>query len=338
MIKKTPFNYSNDMDRRRQGLDNIVGKLNSIPDPTSDDEGKVLKVNEQGKYSLLPDGGAQTMTVTISYDSEQDEYSADKTHAQITAAIAAGIIVNAAYDGRTYVFAGSGKESAGSPIYFSYLQADSEDQMLGKVFEIDEDERIVYSEHDIAEELPVVTSSDDNTLLQVNSNGVWSKGLKIVDNINDTRLKALIMRNNEIQTSSQEVQFYSNTAAVLDQDGYYHAVGYFAYMTNNIGVYTKLKHTDNVSVLHADVSTIVKFTIGNITLDGVQTSLQKYFLFAISDYPNVTLFTILKSIRYEVLIDRTNNKAYRIEIDSNISEVSGSDTDYEIKFKLYALT
>ena len=179
MINNKPRNYSNDLDRRRQGLDAIVGKLNSIPDPTTDDEGKVLKVDDEGKYeladdegtilpiptiadegkvvkvddegkyALLSDGGVQTMTVAISYDSEQQEYSADKTHAQIIAAIAAGVIVTATYGGRFYVYAGTGTESAGTPVYFSYLQADSESQFIGKIFEIDEDDNIVFSQHDL---------------------------------------------------------------------------------------------------------------------------------------------------------------------------------------------
>lgn len=146
-MKKAPRNYSQDLDRRRQGLDSIVGKLNSIPDPTTDDEGKVLKVDEEGSYALLPDGGSQVMTAVITY--ADSEYFCDKTHEQIVAAIKGGSTVLATYDGRTYVYAGSGTDAAGSPVYFSYLQADSESQMIGKVFEIDEDDEITYSQHDI---------------------------------------------------------------------------------------------------------------------------------------------------------------------------------------------
>ena len=185
--------------------------------------------------------------------------------------------------------------------------------------------------------LPIVTSADNGNLLGV-VNGVWDKGFKIVDTITDARLKAFIMKNNEIQTVSQEIQFYSNTAVTLDQDGFYHAIGYFAYMTNGIGVYTKLKHTDDVSILHADISTILRFTIGNITLDGVQTSLSKYCLIGLNAYPSVTLSSLFNALWYEVLIDRKNNKVYSIGFDSQITEVSGNDYDYEIKFKLHALT
>lgn len=53
MIKKTPFNYSNDMDRRRQGLDAIVENL--LPDVTSEDAGKIMKIDESGKWILADD-------------------------------------------------------------------------------------------------------------------------------------------------------------------------------------------------------------------------------------------------------------------------------------------
>lgn len=53
MIKKTPFNYSNDMDRRRQGLDDLVENL--LPDVSTDDAGKIIKVGENGKWQLGDD-------------------------------------------------------------------------------------------------------------------------------------------------------------------------------------------------------------------------------------------------------------------------------------------
>ena len=53
MIKKTPFNYSNDMDRRRQGLDDLVENL--LPDVSTDDAGKIIKVGEDGKWKLGDD-------------------------------------------------------------------------------------------------------------------------------------------------------------------------------------------------------------------------------------------------------------------------------------------
>lgn len=335
MAKKIPSNFYQEVNIRK--LDKVFSNEGDLPTPSVSDEGKVIKVNNEGKYALLPDGGAHTMTVAITYDETTEEYSADKTHADIIAALQAGVIVKATYSDQTFVYAGTNKPAAFDGVYFTYIQADSEDQLLCKCFEIDVDDRIVYSSHNISEELPVVDSSDNGSILSV-SGGVWGKGYKIVDNISDSRLKALIMVNNEIRTCSQEIQFYTTTAAVLDpDDGYYHINGYFAYMTNNIGVYTKLKHTDDVSVLHADISTILRFTIGNITLDSVQTSLNKYCLIGINAYPSVTLYSIINTVRNEVLIDRTNNKAYRIEFNLTVNEVAGSDTDYEIMFKLHPL-
>lgn len=139
---KAPKNFYNTVDQRKLGLEDGL-----LPDVTAADNGKVLKV-DGGKWKPKPDSGSD-FNVAITYDAEQGEYSADKTHSEIVAAIAGGSIVLATYDGRTYVYAGSGTEAAGSPVYFSYIQADSESQMIGKVFEIDEDDEIVYSQHDI---------------------------------------------------------------------------------------------------------------------------------------------------------------------------------------------
>lgn len=139
---KAPKNFYNTVDQRKLGLEDGL-----LPDVTAADNGKILKVTG-GKWQPGTDAG-EVFTAAITYDAEQEEYSADKTHAEIVAAIAGGSIVLATYDGRTYVYAGSGTEAAGSPVYFSYLQADSESQMIGKVFEIDEDDKITYSQHDI---------------------------------------------------------------------------------------------------------------------------------------------------------------------------------------------
>jgi len=140
---KPPKNFYNAVDRRKLGLEDGL-----LPDVTAADNGKILKV-DGGKWKPGSGGGAEVFTAAITYNAEQEEYTSDKTHAQIMAAIAGGSTVLATYDGRTYVYAGSGKESAGSPVYFSYLQADSESQMIGKVFEINEDDEITYSQHDI---------------------------------------------------------------------------------------------------------------------------------------------------------------------------------------------
>lgn len=139
---KAPKNFYNTVDQRKLGLEDGL-----LPDVTAADNGKILKVTG-GKWQPGTDAG-EVFTAAITYDAEQEEYSADKTHAEIVAAIAGGSIVLATYDGRTYVYAGSGTEAAGSPVYFSYIQADSESQMIGKVFEIDEDDEITFSQHDI---------------------------------------------------------------------------------------------------------------------------------------------------------------------------------------------
>ena len=141
---KPPKNFYNAVDRRKLGLEDGL-----LPDVTTSDAGKVLKVGSDGNWGPADDGGAQIMTVTITYDSEQEEYSADKTHAEIIAAIAAGVIVTATYNNRTFVYAGKNQPSAFDAVYFSYLQADSASQFIGKIIEIDEDDRIVFSEHDL---------------------------------------------------------------------------------------------------------------------------------------------------------------------------------------------
>lgn len=138
---KPPKNFYNAVDRRKLGLEDGL-----LPDVTAADNGKILKVTG-GKWQ--PGSGAGTEVVTAAITYAEGEYSCDKTHTEIVAAINNGSIVLATYDGRTYVYAGSGTEAAGSPVYFSYIQADSESQMIGKVFEIDEDDEITYSQHDI---------------------------------------------------------------------------------------------------------------------------------------------------------------------------------------------
>lgn len=177
---KAPKNFYNTVDQRKLGLENLPG----FPVITPEDEGKILKVDETGNLKLGTDSGVSSLLVTITYDEGDDEYSADKTHAQIVEALASGNIVTATFDGRTYVYAGSGKAAAGNPVYFSYLQADSESQFIGKIFEIDEDDRITYSEHDLNNDsvLPPVTAADNGSVLTV-VDGEWA-----IHFFNDTAL------------------------------------------------------------------------------------------------------------------------------------------------------
>mgnify|MGYP006908811125 CR=1 FL=1 len=52
-MKKAPRNYSNDFDRRKQGLDYMEDHL--LPDVTTDDAGKIIKVSEDGAWTLGDD-------------------------------------------------------------------------------------------------------------------------------------------------------------------------------------------------------------------------------------------------------------------------------------------
>lgn len=67
------------------------GSNPTIPTPTAEDNGKFLGVSN-GEYALTEGGGSGggALYVTFSYDSENDSYSADKTYAEIAAALDAG--------------------------------------------------------------------------------------------------------------------------------------------------------------------------------------------------------------------------------------------------------
>ena len=52
-MKKAPRNYSQDLDRRRQGLDYVEDHL--LPDVTTSDAGKIIKVSEDGAWALGDD-------------------------------------------------------------------------------------------------------------------------------------------------------------------------------------------------------------------------------------------------------------------------------------------
>lgn len=163
---KAPKNFYNTVDQRKLGLEDGL-----LPDVTAADNGKILKVTG-GKWQPGSDSGSEVLTATITY--AEDEYSCDKTHSEILAAINGGSIVLVKYGNQTYVYAGTGSPAAGNPVYFSYTQSDSESQMIEKVFEIDEDDKILRSSHDINNdsfkrrryegEIPSVASGSTDTV------------------------------------------------------------------------------------------------------------------------------------------------------------------------------
>lgn len=53
MIGKVPRNYSNDFDRRKQKMDEITAHL--LPDVTTEDAGKIMKVSEDGAWIIGSD-------------------------------------------------------------------------------------------------------------------------------------------------------------------------------------------------------------------------------------------------------------------------------------------
>ena len=189
-MKKAPRNYSQDLDRRRQGLDQIVEKLDSIPDPTTEDAGKVLKVDNEGKLQLLDDTSTMVpmiVNISINPDSQSslDYYIADETHANIKTALNSGRNVFVKYDDRYYAYTGTDKAAAFERISFTFIQADSSAQLNAKTFTINEDERIVYSEHDITEGLIPIKAVDTVTLTAGNTSVTISDIAITADSIFD---------------------------------------------------------------------------------------------------------------------------------------------------------
>lgn len=64
MIGKVPRNYSNDFDRRKQRLDEIASHI--LPDVTTEDAGKIMKVSEDGAWTLGKDESPILPIVTSS--------------------------------------------------------------------------------------------------------------------------------------------------------------------------------------------------------------------------------------------------------------------------------
>ena len=138
---KPPKNFYNAVDRKKLGIEG-----ETLPEVSASDNGKIMKVVE-GAWQLAADGGTDApLVVEISY--EESTYTASESYEDIVAAIEAGRTVFFTYSDRQYVYAGSNTPGS-SDIYFSYIQADNATQMIAKVFSIDEDERVTFSEHDI---------------------------------------------------------------------------------------------------------------------------------------------------------------------------------------------
>lgn len=165
---KPPKNFYNAVDRRKLGLDEGL-----LPDVSTSDNGKVLKVVE-GKWGPADDSSTQVpliVNITINPDSQSsiDYYIADVSHADIKAAINSGRNVFAKFDDVFYAYTGMDKGSAFERISFTFIQADTSAQLNAKTFTINEDERVVYSQHDITEGLIPIKAVDTVTLTAGNT-------------------------------------------------------------------------------------------------------------------------------------------------------------------------
>ena len=164
---KPPKNFYNTVDRRKLGLDEGL-----LPDVSSSDNGKVLKVIE-GKWGPADDSSTQVpliVNISINPDSQSSiDYIADVSHADIKAAINSGRNVFSKFDGIFYAYTGMDKESAFERISFTFIQADTSDQLNAKTFTINENERVVYSQHDITEGLIPIRAVDTVTLTAGNT-------------------------------------------------------------------------------------------------------------------------------------------------------------------------
>lgn len=145
------------------------------------------KINVMSQLS----GAGTIFECAFTYDEDDNEYFCNKSHAQIIAAINAGKHVYATALNRKLIYTGTDTPSAFERIAFSVVLADSSDHLVMHTFTINEDERVVYSHHDIdaGGVLPAYSSDESGKVLQVNNIGdlVWANaggggGVTFLDN------------------------------------------------------------------------------------------------------------------------------------------------------------
>ena len=298
MIKKTPFNYTNDMDRRRQGLDALVDNL--LPDVSTDDAGKIVKVSEAGKWTLGDDENTiieanpdeqpsvdlenlkigdtvysvknPELTSIKSFKltmSNGGQYNTNKpiieffNEAGQEASITSSdytVECDKTYAGNASMDQVCSIQTPDTPGTFTYTfvnEFDIEEYKLIKltrggtfVNDIAKNIKIelsadgenyitIYDETTITWSdavpyhlislkdgseastlLPIVTSSDANTLLQVDSNGNWSKGAKL-NTKSDFITMAAFMPDGENISILPVIEFNIPTKVTIDSNGYY---------------------------------------------------------------------------------------------------------------------
>lgn len=304
MIKNVPRNYSNDLDRRRQGLDSITENL--LPDVETTDAGKIMKVGEDGKWHL----GSDENTIIVPNPDEQPTVDLEKLQIGSTvysvknpeltsiksfkltmsnggqyntnkpiiefyneggqkASITSSdytVVCDKTYAGNAGMDQVCSISTPDTPGTFTYtfvndfdietynlikltrggtflndiaknikleLSADGENYLT-----IYDETTITWSDavpyhlislkdgSEASTLLPVVTSSDANTLLQVNSDGVWSKGLKIPElhmvGNNKPAVQSVLLDENGVILAVPRIEISCNPPwKVIDNEGYY---------------------------------------------------------------------------------------------------------------------
>lgn len=167
-IKKGARAYYTDTDYRRDGMNEAYSKIDSmpsIPTPTAEDVGKVVKATENGDYTLAQDAGAKELVVTIAND-----FTADKTYTEILTALNNGDIVKVIdWIGRNYFYSGM----TSTRISFAYIEGHVLSSVTD-VFTLAVDNTNSWELYlDDITHLPTVTSADTGKVLTVDSDGAW---------------------------------------------------------------------------------------------------------------------------------------------------------------------